>query len=283
MSVYRELFRISLEHAYYDGQPFAEWELTAGAGTRALMARTGLLVRRVTGAAVFLLPDDRTAQLRDHIAAAGGTFPFLLCVYPEDPYFAGYTAPVVPPGQVLVADSRDAVPQPAAGERLHCGVCLDHLALVNADDVRATRALAGAGNGGPARRPAVIVHIALSADGVAGPPRAFVVRFDAASSYWKYYVRGALAARALAIADLDAAVAFRRVGDEAEVGRAAVFLSDAPIALRARPGQRFQLRERAAFGDRILMKRMPVASAGLRQRAVVDGQAVLVSEIFINQ
>lgn len=269
MSAYRELFRLRLEHAYHGGA-WAGWAVEPTGPTRKLMDAAGVLTRRCDDELAFLLPAARTDRLRGD----DGTMPaFVLLVHAQDPLFASYTLPVIPPGQVLLADSREA----GTDGVLHPGASLAERDLHAAEALAAQLPQAGV-----PRRPALLVRIEADA---AAPGRRYTARFDAAGSFWKYYVSGALAGRPLAIADLDGVVAFR-AAEDTELGparRARVFVSDRPIALRARPGERFVLKEHGPFGERVLMKRMPVAGTGLRQRAVLDGQVVQVSEIFINQ
>jgi hypothetical protein len=291
MTAYRELFRLSIEHAYYEGRPLPDCRIVPAGRTGALMERTGMIMRRLPDAVVFLMPADRIDLLRSDVRESGDDFPFLLCVHAGDPLLACCTAPSTPPGMLLLADSRRAVADPSAGPagsiRLHPGDRLGAESLAADEDPLCALALAGTSS--PVR-PFLVVNIALSSEasgfpGDGGEPaaRAFVVRLDAGASHWKYYLLGALAERDLAVTDLDGTVAFRRAGDASfDSRRATVFVSERAIGLRARPGARFQLLENTPFGEKILMKRMPVACAGIRQKAEFDGQAVQVSEIFIN-
>lgn len=286
MSAYRELFRVSIAHAYHGGRLPENCRIVPAGATRALMGRCGLIMRQLPDAFVFLMPAARLDVLRSDIADAGGAFSFLLCVHAGDPLLASYTAPSAPPGRLLLADSRRAARDDDGAWRLHPDEHLGAESLAADDHPLCAEALAQA----PSRRPLLLVHLALSnaADGFPGaagdPPAAtFRVRLAAAASYWKYYLMGALAQRELAVADFDGAVAFRRTAEERLESRpACVFLSDRAIGLRERPAERFQLLENTPFGEKILMKKMPVASPGIRQKAEIDGRAVLVSEIFIH-
>ena len=56
--------------------------------------------------------------------------------------------------------------------------------------------------------------------------------------------------------------------------------STAPIALRERAPQRFQLRSRRGAG-KVLIKRLPVAGTSQFTRETIDGVPTLVSEIFV--
>jgi hypothetical protein len=285
MSAYRELFRVSIEHAYHGGRAMPDCRFVPAGATAVLMGRCGMVMRQLPDAVVFLLPTERMDVLRSDIRDAGGVASFLLGVHAGDPLLASCTDPAVPRDMLLVADSRRAALEGSGALRLHPDDCLGAESLAAIDDPLCAAALAGA----PARQPLLLVHLALTdADGgfpgadPEPPARAFVARLAAAASVWKYYLLGALAQRDLAVADVDATVAFHRADEELESRPATVFVSDRAIALRARPGERFQLLENTPFGEKILMKRMPVATPGIRRKAEIDGRTVLLSEIFIN-
>jgi hypothetical protein len=286
MSAYRELFRLSIEHAYHAGRAMPDCRILPAAGARTLMQRCGMIMRQLPDAAVFLLPADRLDLLRSDIRDAGGSFAFLLSVHAADPLLASCTEPAIPPGMLLLADSRRAAADASGALRLHPDECLGAESLAMIDDPLCAEGLGV----DTIRRPFLLVHLALSNDaggfpGAEGEPpaRKYLVRLAAGASHWKYYLLGALAQRELSVADVDGAVGFRRTEDERLESRpAAVFLSERPIGMRERPVERFQLLENTPFGEKILMKRMPVASPGIRRKAEIDGRAVLVSEIFIN-
>jgi len=265
MTAWREWVRIGIEHAYYGPGSCTAVQVRPTDATRALLRRERLLARPVAGGLAVFAPADRVPD-------AGESLRLLFDVAFDDAQFARYTAPTLPAGRTLVADSRAAVREPGGVWRLHAQERIGADAIEDA-------ALP------PGMLPAALrVRIAPDELGVAGDaPLRCVVRLDAAASHWKYYLQGALATRPVAIVDVDAGVSFTRTDETAVGGReAAVFLSDRPIPLRARPAQRFELREQAAFGEKVLVKRLPMGSAGGCTRALVGGQAVLVSEIFLN-
>jgi len=272
MSTYREWFRFTVEHAYHAGG-LDGWRALPDAPTRRLLDGAGVLLRQAAGAVVVLAPDGR----RDLLPARdedGAPLSLRFEIRVDDPLFGAYTSPQPAPGQVLLADSRQAVREASGAWRLHAGEWLGDAAL--APDAPRPPGLP---------RPALTLRIAPPPLETADPEPAprYVVRLAAASSYWKYYLLDALAGRALSIVDVDDEVAFTRLdGADLDGRKAAVFMSDRALALRARSPRRFQLREQAAFGDKVLVKRLPVACAGIRRKAQVDGHDVLVSEIFVN-
>ena len=274
MSAYREWFRFDIEHAYHGGR-FGGWRALPDAPTGRLLKRAGALMRQVDRGVVVLVPERDWDLLPTQDDAV-----LVFEVRVDDPLFGSYTFLQPERGQALLADSRQAVREPSGAWRLHAGELLGEEAL--APDLPRQP-------GAP--RPALLLGVeppappapsAPDAGAPTGAPR-YVVRLGAASSHWKYYLMDGLAERALSIVDLDDEVEFRRVeGAGLDGRRAAVFVSDRALALHERSARRFQLREQAAFGDKVLVKRLPVACAGIRRKAEVDGHAVLVSEIFVN-
>ncbi|MDY0973395.1 hypothetical protein SOM61_00355 [Massilia sp. CFBP9012] len=271
MSAYGEWFRFDVEHAYHGGR-FGGWRALPDEPTGRLLKRAGVLMRQVDGGVVLLFPE----RDRDLLPAQEDAV-LVFEVRVDDPLFASYTSLQAERGQALLADSRQAVREPSGAWRLHAGELLGEEAL--APDLPRQPG---------ARRPALLLRIAPpvppapDAPAPHAAPR-YVVRLGAASSHWKYYLMDALAERALSIVDLDDEVEFTRVeGGGLDGRKAAVFVSDRALALHERSAHRFQLREQAAFGDKVLIKRLPVACAGIRRKAEVDGHAVLVSEIFVN-
>lgn len=278
MSAYREWFRVRIEHAYHGARGFGDWRALPGAHTVRLLQATGAVMRQVDSGFAVFAPTARLAMLPvrgdDDLPLA-----LLFHVLVVDPLFATYTAPQAPHGQVLVADSRHAVREPSGDWRLHAHERLDQSTLAPAT----TFADPPPARMPSPRRAALLVRIEPGVPAAEAPAPRYVVRFEAAASHWKYYLLDALAARSLSIVDADGEVQFSRIdGETLDARPAAVFLSDRALALRERSARRFELREQAAFGDKVLMKRLPVACAGIRRKAEVDGHAVLVSEIFVN-
>jgi len=282
MNAYREWFRVSLEHDYHGPGRLGGWRAQPDGRSRGLLDAAGAVMRQVPEGFVVFARADRLALLPDE-----GAEGLLFRVDVDDPHFAAYTLPEAAHGQLLLADSRHAVAEPSGAWRLHPGERLGEEALVAREQAGEAQP---AGRLASPRPPSLLLRIApplgfdapdMAADAL---PRRYVLRFGAAASYWKYYLLDTLAQRSLSVVDLDGEVAFRRVDEDAALGgrAAAVFVSDRAIGLRERSARRFQLREQAAFGDRVLLKRLPVACAGIRRKAQIDGRAVLVSEIFVN-
>ena len=115
-------------------------------------------------------------------------------------------------------------------------------------------------------------------------PKTYFVSFRAKETIWKYYLLGEVAKEGLYIADLDDAIEFEPGEAEtlSDTRPALTFRSKTYIALSERSQCRFQLRERNSGAGKVLIRRLPVASASQIGREVVEGLATPLSEMFIN-
>jgi hypothetical protein len=290
MRPYQLLFEISIEHLYYADGICRDLELVPDDATLRVIGHAGLVLRRTADGIALWIAPERMEQLRERVADAGNALQLGFRAYSSDPHFSEYTLPARRVGQLLLLDSRRARVDPSGRQLLHAAPFVSEHDYVAPDAKQLARMLGGARS---PQLPMALVQMVLTgdagglcADATDPALRRFTLRFDAARTYWKYLLLGTLGSKPAYITDLDEQVTFRRLEADADLpGRrtAAVFLSERAIAMRDIPVQRFQLKETAAFGEKVLIKRMPNARIGTGQREVVDGHAVLVSEIFINQ
>ena len=112
----------------------------------------------------------------------------------------------------------------------------------------------------------------------------YQINFMARQTIWKYYLLGKLSKTEAVIADLDAAEQFDFTGTETlGVNRSALsYRSRQAISLQQRSSRRFQLQDKPSKGGKVLIKRLPVASASQIYRENVAGKGAVVSEIYIN-
>ncbi|HUB90430.1 MAG TPA: hypothetical protein VMA74_11960 [Dyella sp.] len=101
---------------------------------------------------------------------------------------------------------------------------------------------------------------------------------------WKYVLTGDWRGRALSVVDQRGEVTFTAPAEERlPNGQPALAVhSTAPIALRERPLQRFQLRDMTDASERVLISRLPGATPQRLWRETVRGEPTLVSEIFVH-
>lgn len=287
MGAFQLLFDLRVEHEYFADGATMQTDIDAGTDTRRRMTQFGMLVQPTTSGIMVLADSARLPMLREQIEQTGEALRLSFHLHSQDPHFAAYTLPVPREGYVPVFDSRLAYSNDGTHQLLHPGACISEDAYVARDGIEPD-----ARHKPMSLRPSVaIVHMVLGnqigglchAD-CAPAQRHFCLRFGAGHTYWKYLLFGDLRTRQASVVDLDNSVGFRRLDDVVfgPARSAAVYLSDRTIALRAIPPQCMQLREQASFGEKILIRRMPNARVGHCQRELVDGQAVLVSEIFIH-
>lgn len=110
----------------------------------------------------------------------------------------------------------------------------------------------------------------------------------AVATVWSYHILGGDPDTDLAIRDPAGALAFEAVASPEMLADRAIrsFQADAPLPLRRRPSQRFELVHEGPFGPKVLVAPLPAAAAGL---SATDGPArghspshtVLKSDIFV--
>lgn len=286
------LLQLDVEHAFFGGGACRGLSLQPTAATTALLQRAGGLMRATERGFIIHHDRSRRSALRGLVADASAPFVLLFIARSSDPWLASYTQGMLRDETTLLRfDSRRTPPPEADGRiRLHCGEFADV-----ADRLRLTAPLLAHGLSRADRLipPAFVLRLALRrgsvdawADGAdAPPPQRYLIRLQATATRWKYYLPSDWAAQHPHVVDLagqaqfDAAQA-ETLGD----GRQALTIrSQAAIAQHHQPPQRFQLRARGPLADRVLIKRLPVASAGQISAETIAGVRSLVSEIYVNR
>lgn len=104
------------------------------------------------------------------------------------------------------------------------------------------------------------------------------------STVWKYLLTGDWRSRRLSVVDQRGEMTFTVPAPERlSNGQYALAVhSTAPIALRERPPQRFQLRDVTEAPERVLISRLPGATPQRLWRETVRGEPTTVSEIFVH-
>ena len=285
---YLPLFDFEVEHTFFpDNRCAGALRFMLTPISALLLQRAGFLARATdTGVAVFA-----DASRPDALSAAADE-PFCLTwlAYPADPLFGNYTEGLVyPPAGVPVFDSASAVADEATGRW-----CLQRKAYVSAADALPLDHEAVVQAFWMAQRvpPLFVVTLRLpapaagSADAELPPvPKHYVLRFETRAAVWKYWLIGDWRESELQVVDPDGQAAFSQA-QEATLpdGRPALTIRSAdPIAIFRRSPFRFQLRGRAGNGERLLVKRLPVAGTAQLTRERGAGGGPLVSEIYVHR
>jgi len=276
MTRYRVAVRVEVRHEFFDDARARGLAFEPAPDSARRLVNLGWLFRAEDGALSLLRPDpDERAQAEEVVLE------FRLAA--TDRAFSTFTdLEGWQPGRPYVFDTAHALAPEADGSRP-----LTRDATVSAQDLTASA-------GGPRRLAdtvtpgGVLAHLVLRlATGAredAGPAQSFHLAFRTRRTHWKYVVLGAPNGATPAIRDVDGRIEFEPSGvAQVPDGRQAVTLrSTEPIALRERATQRFQLRAQSSAGERVLVKRLAVASPRNLGRDTVDGREVAVSEIYIN-
>ncbi len=219
--------------------------------------------------------------------------PFCLTwlAYAADPLFCNYTDGLVyPPEGLPVFDGKRAVEDRSTQSwQLQREAYVSAADALPLDDETVVEALSGSAQRVP---PLFLVKLVLAATASRAPaaqlplePRHYVLRFATRRAFWKYWLIGDWRESAPRVVDVDGQAEFLEA-QEATLpdGRPALTIrSAAPIGIFKRSPFRFQLRSRAGSGERLLVKRLPVAGTAqlIREPCAVGGS--LVSEIYVHR
>ncbi len=288
---YLPLFDFEVEHTFFPGGRCANaLKFVLAPNSLVLLQRSGFLAR-ATDTGVAVLADSSRFEALSMIAKdADEPFQLTWLAYPADPLFGNYTEGLVyPPEGLPVFDGESAVADGLTGRwRLQREAYVSAADALPVDDQTVEQALST-----QLVPPLFVVKVRLGAMGTRTPPagtsagelppepKHYVLRFATRTAVWKYWLIGDWRESEPQIIDPDGQAAFSRA-QEATLpdGRPALTIrSAAPIAIFRRSPFRFQLRGRAGSGERLLVKRLPVAGTAQLTRE----SGALVSEIYVHR
>jgi hypothetical protein len=288
MGPFQPLFSVEVEHGFFPGAVCRGLRFVPTPAAAARLERARCLLRS-TDRGVLVLHDAGAAPVLQALAGAVDE-PLRLdfLVRATDPLFANYTEGLASTLTALpMFDTEHALPD---GERwrLHTGASAGPADLQRLDAPRATALLARQERLAP---PAFTVSITVSAADAAAPPpqgKRYFCRLQARTTVWKYCLFGTwVEANDDPVQVVDLAQGWRfepavaeRLADGQEV---LAVRSSTRIPLQQRSDRRFQLRQRSGGADRVLIKRLPVASARQLSRETVGGEPTLVSDIYVHR
>ena len=291
MGPFLPLFSLELEHAYFPAGVCRGLALAPAAASIQRLDHAGCLLRATDRGLLVLFDAGRADALALQAGEADDPLRLHFLARVADPCFANYTAaPVGSSRSLLMFDSRRAVHDADSGRwRLHAGASADAANLRRLDSPEAAEALSAAERRAPPHF-AVSVEVRPEdvAEAAAGRGRRFHARLAARATVWKYCFMGELAEALddeVRVVDLGQSLQFgAATGERLPDGRSVLAVrSVAPIALQERSPQRFQLRSGGNGTDKVLIKRLPVASPRQLSRETLGGVPTLVSEIYVNR
>ena len=276
------LFDFEVQHTFFaDGRCANALKFVLTPKSVVLLQRSGFLARANDSGVAVLVDSLRLETLS--LIAQDTEEPFSLTwlVYAADPLFGNYTEELVyPPVGLPVFDSDNAVADGATGrwrlQREEYVSAADARAL---DDDAVVQAVLGQ------HVPPLFVVILRLGAGASPEPKRYVVRFATRAAVWKYWLIGDWRDSEPQVVDPDGQASFLQAQDATlPDGRPALTIrSTAPIAIFRRSPFRFQLRGRAGSGERLLMKRLPVAGTAQLMREPRAQGGSLVSEIYVHR
>jgi hypothetical protein len=290
---YLPLFDFEVEHAFFaDNRCANALKFVLTPVSALLLQRSGFLARATDTGVAVLADASRLGAL-----STDADEPFCLTwlAYASDPLFGNYTAGLVyPPEGLPVFDAESAVADGATGRwHLQRGAYVSAADALPLDNETVVQALWMAQRVPPlfvvklrlAATPTGTPAAGTPAAGLPPEPKRYVLRFATRAAVWKYWLIGDWRESELQVVDPDGQAAFSQA-QEARLpdGRPALTIrSTDPIEIFRRSPFRFQLRGRAGNGERLLVKRLPVAgTAQLTREPGVPGGS-LVSEIYVHR
>lgn len=289
MSRYSQLFSIEVRHSFFSSGLCSHLEFVPTPKTAGQIINAGLLCKESKGGVRVFYDLERLDSLRLHAADQDEPLNLVFKAYARDPLFMNYTqGDSSQDDGVRYFDSSNAVRETEGGMRLH------------ADEYAGSgdyRPLDSPGLQGVLTstdqlvRPTFVVNIGVpqeAANALGGDANEvslnYFVSFQERQTFWKYFLMGEFARDGLYVADLDNSTEFESSGTQvlADERTAFTFVSKTSLPMRERSEYRFQLRERGSGNEKVLIRRLPVASAAQIGVERTDSRSALVSEMYIN-
>jgi len=288
MSTYQVLFDFEVGHNYFSNQKAASVRFEATHQTAKLIKSLGLIERRRANGIALFFDMQQLEALQLYAEDEDEPLQLVYKGYVDDPLFERYTDPSpMREGEILRFRNDKSALTDSLEIPLHNGAVATIKDFVEIDTLQAEGYLLPRDS---LIKPSFLIQLDAvakagfrSEEGVFFGPQ-YRIHFAAAQSYWKYFLLGDLAKRDAYIVDLGKSTEFELAGEEvlADQEVALTYVSTEAIAMQQRSECRFQLRESGYGNGKVLIKRLPVASAKQVGRSHLNGKEVVVSEIYVN-
>ena len=289
MGAYRPIFSIEVEHTYFSQSWQVGLDFVPTPTSLMLIEKYRLLMRYTSnGVRVFFDPDNSDVVLPD--TADPDEPPALTFkAFTRDKFFRTYTDLNMPEEDaILYFDNERGKIDKTDRFRLHDAGYVSAKDFEKCSSPRITNILSQKDR---LLKPELIISIRFGKKEIQALEAAsktsyskYYIKFQARQTFWKYYLLGSVIERKSYIADQDNEMEFEDTGRDLlpDNREALTFRSKKRIPLRERSEYRFQLKEIGPNGGKVIIRRLPVASAGQYIKEIVDGKEAIVSEIFIN-
>jgi hypothetical protein len=289
MGSYLPLFSVEVEHTYFSEGLCAGLDFVPTPDSRMFIEKTGLLIRHTQNGVRIFFDQNSSEALR--LCATDSDEPMRLAfkVFARQRFFRAYTElKTSVEDAILYFDNQGGKIDATNRLRLHDA---DYVTARNFEKLNSPKIADILSRKDRLLKPEFIVSIRFGEKEIrildAASKTAYqkyYLKFQARETFWKYYLLGSMTKKKSYIADLDNVTEFEDTGQTSLPGNriALTFRSKKRIPLREDSEFRFQLKEKDPNGGKVLIKRMPVASAAQFYREIIDGNEAIVSEIFIN-
>lgn len=289
MGSYHPLVSIAVEHMFYSPAPCRGLKFVPTSDTSITINKIGLLTRNTSNGISVFYDEHTTGILQGYVDDSDDPLILTFKVFSKNPLFENFTErPIHQKNAILYFDNRGMKTQTSGKQRLHDEEYVSSINFKNMDapwlenilDIK-DRHL----------RPIFIVRLFMSKyynnlldKHLNVISRKYYLKFKSRKTFWKYYMLGLMAQKNSYIADLNEAIKFEFTGKEilSDNRTALTFRSEKPIPMRDTFSYRFQLKESGARGEKVLIRRLPMASENQINREIIEGKEAVVSEIYIN-
>ena len=280
------IFSVDAKHDFFADSACRGLRFVAAVETAALLERIGGVVRAHEGGVTMYAGPLTAAAFARWQAMPDACERLSFVALCDDAGFLNYTANL-PSGQRAVPHLRSEFAsdeEPDLGSRLHRG---EHVIEADAEplDSPLLKSVVRLQSGLIAPAFVVSIHCRSLAQALASKTcRRYYLRFAARATIWKY-VFGGDWDEDIRIVDLDGVAMFDKPQPQLPLGGRPVVSvqSTGPIALKNRPTSRFQLRQGGGDSERVLIKRLPLASASRFGSETSGSTTSLISEIYVNR
>jgi hypothetical protein len=289
MGAYLPLFSFAVEHTFFSSGTRADLDVLPTLKSSVILKNSGLLSRKTVNGVSIFYDQSRVEALQLYIADRDEPLRFEFKVFSNNKSFDLYTEPTpTQPDAILHFDTNTVTVDQSGRLRLH------EQDYVSQKDFAPLTAPLFNDLLSPKDRlvkPTLTVTIHGKDLGIHPPDKFhemvskhYYVSFKTREVVWKYYLLGDIGKTSAYIADLNNETEFESAGEAVlpDHRTALTFRSKGPIPLRDRSHYRFQLKDRGSGGSKVLIQRLPVASPDQFYLDMIDGEEVMVSEIYIN-
>lgn len=288
MPRYQSLFNINIRHAYFTGNVCPSLQFFPTDSSIKVMSNAGLIYKSGHGGIEVQADINNVETLMLFAKDSDEPFELQFKVYSTDAHFLNYTqAQALTHQEILFFEQKCDGKNETKTVKAHQGD------WITANDAMPIASLTEKGlitNKDKFNPPYLIFSVVITDNAISifdselfvAPT--FQANIQTNTSIWKYYVLGDETNPQLNIVDKTGEIFFESMGVE-NVGlnkQAMIFQSKTPLSLYERSAYNFQLINKTESFSKVLINRLPVAKVSQVNQKVIDGNAVSLSEIYIN-